>query len=158
MNVKKANPIDIQVGSRIRIRRLMINMSQMQLASHLGITFQQVQKYEKGVNRVGASRLMAISDTLGVQPGFFFQNDDPLLSHTNAGQQDTEQSAAASVLTADGIALNKAFLKVTDPALRRHIVGLVKVIAEREKNDGPKTVEERANLHPADKNRSSPWQ
>ncbi|PRD44849.1 transcriptional regulator [Phyllobacterium phragmitis] len=148
MQAKKAQPVDLQVGSRIRIRRLMVNMSQTQLASRLGITFQQVQKYEKGANRVGASRLMAIADSLGVQPGFFFQNDDGQpLSDANAVQPGAEQHSVISLLTADGISLNKAFLKIRDPLQRRHIIGLVKAIAEREKADGPKLVKEHTLVH-----------
>ncbi|KXF75816.1 hypothetical protein ATN84_17810 [Paramesorhizobium deserti] len=138
MSAKKANPVDVQVGSRIRIRRLMVSMSQMQLASHLGITFQQVQKYERGVNRVGASRLMAISDALGVQPSFFFEKDDSsLLSGANGDRPSTGQDTLKGLLTTDGISLNKAFVRIRNPALRRHILGLVKAIAEREEADVP---------------------
>ncbi|YBV94986.1 helix-turn-helix domain-containing protein (plasmid) [Phyllobacteriaceae bacterium JZ32] len=155
MMTKKANPIDVQVGSRIRMRRMMVSMSQMQLASHLGITFQQVQKYEKGVNRVGASRLLAISDILGVQPGFFFQNEDgPFLGDAEA---NTGQYSVKSLLTADGISLNKAFLKIKNPGLRQHILSLVKAIADREEAGAPGAAER--TIRPgADKGRSSSWQ
>ena len=71
---KKPNPIDIHVGSRIRLRRKMLGMSQEKLGENLGITFQQIQKYEKGTNRVGASRLQAISSILGVPVAFFFED------------------------------------------------------------------------------------
>ncbi|RUY60953.1 XRE family transcriptional regulator, partial [Mesorhizobium sp. M7A.F.Ca.CA.001.13.1.1] len=73
-NKKKPNPIDIHVGSRIRLRRNMLGMSQEKLGENLGITFQQIQKYEKGTNRVGASRLQAIASILGVPVAFFFED------------------------------------------------------------------------------------
>ena len=73
-NKKKPNPIDIHVSSRIRLRRTMLGMSQEKLGEALGITFQQVQKYEKGTNRVGASRLQNISTTLNVPVSFFFED------------------------------------------------------------------------------------
>jgi DNA-binding XRE family transcriptional regulator len=71
-NKKKPNPIDVHVGSRIRLRRNMLGLSQEKLGELLGITFQQIQKYEKGSNRVGASRLQAIASILNVSVGFFF--------------------------------------------------------------------------------------
>src|SRR6476646_12124434 len=73
-NKKKPNPTDIHVGSRIRMRRNMLGMSQEKLGENLGITFQQIQKYEKGTNRVGASRLQAIASILGVPVAFFFED------------------------------------------------------------------------------------
>lgn len=73
-NKKKPNPIDIHVGSRVRLRRNMLGMSQEKLGEHLGITFQQIQKYEKGTNRVGASRLQAIASVLKVPVAFFFED------------------------------------------------------------------------------------
>ena len=76
-NKKKPNPIDIHVGSRIRLRRTMLGMSQEKLGESLGITFQQIQKYEKGTNRVGASRLQNISSILNVPVSFFFEGLQP---------------------------------------------------------------------------------
>lgn len=76
-NKKKPNPIDIHVGSRIRLRRNMLGMSQEKLGENLGITFQQIQKYEKGTNRVGASRLQAIASILGVPVGHSPHRSDP---------------------------------------------------------------------------------
>ncbi|RCS23486.1 XRE family transcriptional regulator [Phyllobacterium salinisoli] len=159
MKTKQTQPIDLKVGSRIRIRRLMVNMSQVQLAARLGITFQQVQKYEKGINRVGASRLMAIAGSLGVQPSFFFQNEDGQpFGDVNADQPSAEQNIAISALTADGIFLNKAFLKIKKPIVRRHIIGLVKAIAEREKAVGLKIVKEHTIIPSGThKDPSNPW-
>src|ERR1700756_2733344 len=70
---RRPNPIDIHVGSRVRFRRMLLGMSQEKLGEKLGLTFQQVQKYEKGINRIGASRLQQISRTLDVPPAYFFE-------------------------------------------------------------------------------------
>jgi transcriptional regulator with XRE-family HTH domain len=119
------NPIDKHVGSRVRMRRLMLAMSQSTLADALGLTFQQVQKYEKGSNRIGASRLQHISQILQVPVAFFF-NGAP-------GQSGTTVEIADSYVTdflatSDGLALVKAFMRIQDPKLRRAIVGLVQQI------------------------------
>jgi transcriptional regulator with XRE-family HTH domain len=125
MNKKDPNPIDVFVGSRVRMRRLMVGLSQEKLADGLGITFQQVQKYEKGTNRIGASRLQAIADILGVHPSFFFQQDDgkPQSRETAA---DIHESHEISSFVAS---LNRAFLKIADPVLRKKIISLVAAMA-----------------------------
>jgi transcriptional regulator with XRE-family HTH domain len=89
-NKKKPNPIDIHVGSRIRLRRTMLGMSQEKLGEALGITFQQIQKYEKGTNRVGASRLQNISTILNVPVSFFFEDapGDPATGSTRNGRSE----------------------------------------------------------------------
>ncbi|AAL49607.1 unknown [Sinorhizobium phage PBC5] len=120
---KKPNPIDTQVGARIRLRRNIIGMSQETLAAHLGITFQQVQKYEKGANRVGASRLQAISEALKVAPSYFFDKPE---GATEANGGDEVMSFIAS---SEGIALNRAFARIQDSATRHKIVDLVKAVA-----------------------------
>ena len=92
-NKKKPNPIDIHVGSRIRLRRTMLGMSQEKLGEALGITFQQIQKYEKGTNRVGASRLQAISGILNVPVSFFFEDaPDGNPANTPAGMAEASSS------------------------------------------------------------------
>ncbi|MCA1490124.1 helix-turn-helix transcriptional regulator [Ensifer sp. NBAIM29] len=121
---KKPNPIDTQVGQRIRFRRNVLGMSQETLAAHLGITFQQVQKYEKGANRVGASRLQAISEALKVAPSYFF--DKPEGAEANGGETDEVMSFVAS---AEGIALNRAFARIQDASTRHRIVDLIKAVA-----------------------------
>lgn len=122
---KKPNPTDIFVGSRIRFRRNIIGMSQEKLAEHLGITFQQVQKYEKGTNRVGASRLQAISEALAVSPSFFFDKPE-VAAEANGGEVDEVMTFIAS---AEGIALNRAFARIQDTATRHKIVDLIKAVA-----------------------------
>jgi transcriptional regulator with XRE-family HTH domain len=124
------NPTDLHVGSRIRMRRLMRGMSQQTLAYELGITFQQIQKYEKGVNRVSASRLQQISQVLKVPVGFFFEGAAKV---TDRMQKRGETLGASDVIrfaaTPDGVALAQAFTKIKHPALRRSIVRMVESLA-----------------------------
>ncbi|WP_155956457.1 helix-turn-helix transcriptional regulator [Rhizobium sp. CF080] len=126
MDHKKPNPIDIHVGSRIRLRRAMLKMSQEKLADGLGITFQQVQKYEKGTNRVGASRLQQIATILSVPVGYFF-TDVPTPSSTTDNKPVHEEDAVTSFLASrEGMELNLAFQRVANAKLRQNIVQLVK--------------------------------
>ena len=135
MMAKKApNPIDKHVGSRVRMRRMMVSMSQEKLGEKLGITFQQIQKYEKGTNRIGASRLQQIANVLGVPVGFFFEGA-PVPDGSAKGFSDAASPAYVSdfLATSDGLALTKAFMKVTDSKVRRRIVDLVEaMVAEQE--------------------------
>jgi transcriptional regulator with XRE-family HTH domain len=129
--IKKAtNPVDKHVGSRVRTRRLMLGMSQEKLADGLGLTFQQVQKYEKGANRMGASRLQHISHLLQVPVPFFFEGA-PQLTGQPKGIGETPSPAYVSdfLATRDGLALTKAFMRIKEPGLRRRIVHLVEQIA-----------------------------
>jgi transcriptional regulator with XRE-family HTH domain len=125
------NPIDKYVGNRLRMRRLMLEMSQTDIADALGLTFQQVQKYEKGTNRIGASRLQHISQILQVPVSFFFE-DAP--AAPGLWPSETTEPRSASYVTdflatSDGLSLAKAFMLVEDPKLRRAIVRLVEEIA-----------------------------
>jgi len=130
-NKKKPNPTDVHVGSRIRLRRNMLGMSQEKLGELLGITFQQVQKYEKGSNRVGASRLQAISSILSVPVSFFFE-DAPGQDRPQQGfGEDGSTSYVVDFLSStEGIQLNRAFVKITDAKVRKKIVDLVKALAD----------------------------
>jgi transcriptional regulator with XRE-family HTH domain len=137
MMAKKApNPIDKHVGSRVRMRRMMLGMSQEKLGNNLGLTFQQVQKYEKGTNRIGASRLQQISQILQVPVSFFFEGAP---TNVNAPRIDgiSEAPSPAYVsdflATSDGLALTKAFMRISDTKLRRRIVDLVEQIAVNDK-------------------------
>jgi transcriptional regulator with XRE-family HTH domain len=125
--IKKApNPIDKHVGSRVRMRRVLIGMSQEKLGEALGLTFQQVQKYEKGTNRIGASRLQQISTILGVPVSFFFEGA-PGHEGGKAGMADSASSAYVVdfLSTTEGLQLNKAFVRIKDPKVRRRVVDLV---------------------------------
>lgn len=130
-NKKKPNPIDIHVGSRIRLRRTMLGMSQEKLGDSLGITFQQIQKYEKGTNRVGASRLQNISGILNVPVSFFFE-DAP--GETAGGASGMAEASSSNYVvdflsSSEGLQLNRAFVKINDPKVRRKLVDLVKALA-----------------------------
>jgi len=137
MTKKAPNPIDKHVGSRVRMRRMMLSMSQEKLGDALGLTFQQVQKYEKGTNRIGASRLQQIAQILQVPVAFFFEGA-PELSPTPAPDGMNEAPSPTyvsdSLATSDGLALTKAFMRIPDAKLRRRIVDLVEHIAGKEDN------------------------
>jgi transcriptional regulator with XRE-family HTH domain len=126
------NPIDKHVGSRVRMRRLMLDMSQTGLGDALGLTFQQVQKYEKGSNRVSASRLQQLSKILQVPVPFFFEG-----APASIGWPAAEESVGAPspsfvsdfLATSEGLDLARAFTYIEDAKLRRAIVRLVEQIA-----------------------------
>ena len=131
MMAKKApNPIDKHVGSRVRMRRLMLSLSQEKLGDALGLTFQQVQKYEKGTNRIGASRLQQISHILQVPVAFFFEGAPNLHGHSGDIKDAPSPAYVSDFLaTSEGLSLTKAFMKIKEPKLRRRIVDLVEEIA-----------------------------
>jgi transcriptional regulator with XRE-family HTH domain len=132
MMAKKApNPTDKHVGARVRMRRMMLGMSQEKLGDALGLTFQQVQKYEKGANRIGASRLQQIAHILQVPVSFFFEGAPEVPGHHSADMAEAPSPAYVSdfLATSDGLALTKAFMKIKDAKLRRRIVDLVEQIA-----------------------------
>lgn len=131
MATKAPNPTDRHVGSRVRMRRMMLSMSQEKLGDALGLTFQQVQKYEKGTNRIGASRLQQISHILQVPVAFFFEGA-PSLGEAASGMGEAPSPAYVSdfLATSDGLALTKAFMRIKEAKLRRRIVDLVQQIAE----------------------------
>ncbi|WP_296021382.1 helix-turn-helix domain-containing protein [uncultured Agrobacterium sp.] len=130
-NKKKPNPIDIHVGSRIRLRRTMLGMSQEKLGESLGITFQQIQKYEKGTNRVGASRLQNISAILNVPVSFFFEDapGEQSASASSSAEASSSNYVVDFLSSSEGLQLNRAFVKINDPKVRRRIVDLVKALA-----------------------------
>ena len=130
MSRSTINPTDKYVGSRLRMRRLMLDMSQTNIADALGLTFQQVQKYERGSNRISASRLQHLSQILQVPVPFFFEGA-PAASAGPAAQAPAEgPSYVANFLaTSEGLDLVKAFVSIEDPELRRAIVRLVQALA-----------------------------
>jgi transcriptional regulator with XRE-family HTH domain len=141
--VKKIpNPIDRHVGGRVRMRRIMLGMSQEKLGDALGLTFQQVQKYEKGTNRIGASRLQQISRTLDVPPAFFFEGAPSFESIASESRQmgvaeDSNAPYVADFLsTAEALHLNMAFARIHDPKIRKRIVDLVSSLAGEEPGPG----------------------
>jgi transcriptional regulator with XRE-family HTH domain len=123
-------PVDKHVGSRVRMRRLMLKMSQTKLGDALGLTFQQVQKYEKGTNRIGASRLQHMSQILQVPVPFFFEGaPTPHGKSFENGDAPHPGYVSDFLATSDGLSLTKAFMRIKEPTLRRNIVRLVKAIA-----------------------------
>jgi transcriptional regulator with XRE-family HTH domain len=127
---KAPNPIDRHVGSRVRMRRMMLAMSQEKLGDALGLTFQQVQKYEKGTNRIGASRLQQISHILQVPVAFFFEGAPNLHSSADGSKEAPSPAYVSDFLaTSEGLSLTKAFMRIKQPKLRRRIVDLVEEIA-----------------------------
>lgn len=131
-NARRPNPIDAHVGTRVRLRRMLLGMSQEKLGEHLGLTFQQVQKYEKGVNRIGASRLFDLSRVLGVPVQFFYDEAPPGLVAAEAVTGFAERPADTYVVdflsTREGLELNKAFVKIADAKTRRAVVDLVRAL------------------------------
>ena len=135
---RSPNPIDIHVGTRVRLRRQVMKMSQEKLGDQLGVTFQQVQKYERGANRVGASRLWKLSEVLDVPVNFFYDG----LSTEYGGQ--SESSALLSetpdqspivydfINSTDGVSLAKAVLKIKNKAVRRQILELARSLGENQ--------------------------
>ena len=131
---KVPNPIDRHVGSRVRLRRMLLGVSQEKLGEALGLTFQQIQKYEKGTNRISASRLQNIAKILGVQVAFFFEGAPLGDAGGGGGGGGMAESAGPGYVadflsTSEGVQLNKAFIRITDPKVRRRVIDLVESLA-----------------------------
>lgn len=134
----RASPIDVHVGSRVRLRRTLLGMSQEKLGEALGLTFQQIQKYERGVNRIGASRLFDLARVLDVPIGFFFDDMSPEL-----GGNAATRSRAAAFGFAEGqdgfeddtlhrretLELVRAYYRITDPSVRKRVFDLIKTLS-----------------------------
>ena len=119
------HPVDRHVGLRIRMRRKEMGVSQERLAESLGITFQQVQKYERGANRVSASKLWEIAAALKTPVAYFYDglgDQDAVAAQRDAAQE--------FICSSDGMELMAAFPRIAEPAIRRKIVELVRVVAE----------------------------
>lgn len=140
-NARKASSIDAHVGGRVRLRRMLLGMSQEKLGDLLGVTFQQVQKYEKGANRIGASRLFSLSRALGVTIQFFY--DEFLPDEAEGGgakglaERPQESYVVEFLASREGLELNKAFVRIANPAVRRSIVDLVRALAGETDKDEP---------------------
>jgi transcriptional regulator with XRE-family HTH domain len=125
------HPIDVHVGARLRMRRLMLDKTQDEIAKALGLTFQQIQKYEKGSNRISASRLQHLCMLLKVPVSFFFDGAPPAPGLPGLPEAEPDGEAAALdafVATSDGIRLVTGYTGVRDPKVRRAIVALVEQI------------------------------
>jgi transcriptional regulator with XRE-family HTH domain len=130
---RRPNPVDIHVGNRVRLQRMLIGISQEKLGERLGLTFQQVQKYEKGINRIGASRLFELSRVLGVPVQFFYE-DAPVSGVQSAAPGFAERSSDSHVFeflsSREGLELNRAFSRITDPKVRKSVLDLVRSLAD----------------------------
>lgn len=140
-NARQANLIDEHVGARVRLRRMLLGMSQEKLGECLGLTFQQVQKYEKGVNRIGASRLFDLAQVLGVPVQFFYDELSSTAAESGHAIGFTEKPQESYVVdflgSRDGLELNKAFVRIIDPKVRRSVIDLVRSLA------GPELVDDK---------------
>ena len=132
---KTPNPIDVHVGNRVRMRRMLVGMSQEKLGQRLGLTFQQIQKYEKGANRISASRLFQMAQILGVPVQFFFE-DLPQQKTDDAPDGLGEARDQGSIMdflgSSEGLQLNRQFARIESPAVRRSIIELVRSLANQE--------------------------
>ena len=135
---KQPNPIDGQVGSRMRLRRMLVGMSQERLGELLGLTFQQVQKYEKGVNRIGAGRLFEVSRILDVPIDYFYEDVNSQITGHAPGFSEEPESAPVMdfVASPEGLQLSVAFLRIRDPKVRKRVLDLVKSLAEESEGNG----------------------
>jgi len=128
--IKAPNPIDKHVGARVRMRRLILGMSQGKLGDALDVTFQQVQKYEKGANRIGASRLQQLARVLDVPPAYFFEDAPSGEERAPGFAEDEGHNHFVDFLsTSEGLQLNRAFAAIRDVKVRKKILDLVVSLA-----------------------------
>ena len=131
---RKPNPVDIHVGSRVRLRRTMSGMSQEKLGDSVGISFQQIQKYEKGTNRIGASRLLQIATVLSTPISLFFEGAPGASSDPQSGFAGSASTnyVVDFLSSSEGLQLNRAFVKIPDQKVRRKLIELARVLANEE--------------------------
>ena len=130
INKRAPNPIDVYVGNRIRLRRKIMGISQEKLGEAIGITFQQVQKYEKGVNRIGAGRLHEIAGVLQVSISYFFDDAPDMPASVEDDNYTRPPSNLSNFMaSSQGVALNTAFLAIQDQKVRKRLVELIQAIA-----------------------------
>jgi transcriptional regulator with XRE-family HTH domain len=131
---RRPNPVDIHVGNRVRLQRMLIGISQEKLGERLGLTFQQVQKYEKGINRIGASRLFELSRVLGVPVQFFYDDAPGSGSAPTATPGFADRPSDSHVFeflsSREGLELTRAFSRITDPKVRKSVLDLVRSLAD----------------------------
>ena len=129
---KQPNPIDAQVGNRVRLRRMLIGMSQEKLGEMLGLTFQQVQKYEKGVNRIGAGRLFHVSRILGVPIDYFYEGVMEQLPARGFAEENSSPPVMEFLSSGEGLQLSLAFMRIREPKVRKRVLDLVKSLADEQ--------------------------
>lgn len=141
MKSEKPNPVDVHVGARVRLRRTLLGMSQEKLGEAIGLTFQQVQKYERGANRIGASRLFDLSRVLDVPVGFFFDDLDadrvsPAAGRAAGLSEEPAVYQAGPLIKRETLELVRAYLRINDAQIRRGLFDLTKAIANADLGSG----------------------
>ena len=134
----RPNPIDVHVGNRVRLRRTLLGMSQEKLGEALGLTFQQVQKYERGANRIGASRLFDLSRVLDVPISFFFEDMADAVEAASPrymvrATEDPPEVEDNLLSQRETLELVRAYYRISDPQVRRHVYDLAKALSPVEK-------------------------
>lgn len=126
------HPVDIYVGKRLRLRRVMLGMSQEAIGSAIGVTFQQIQKYERGINRMGASRLYDFSRVLGVNVSYFFEGMDDPVASKQIGLSDTPQAVFEEdrITSRETLEMIRSYYKIQPEAVRKSVLELIRSIAE----------------------------
>ena len=139
----KPNPVDVHVGSRVRLRRTLLGMSQEKLGDALGLTFQQVQKYERGANRVGASRLYDLSRVLDVPVAYFFEEfGEGAAAQMVGGDPAADSYRANPMMKRETLELVRAYLRIADPHIKRRVFELTKALASAYPEGGPDSSDE----------------
>ncbi len=127
--ISKPDPIDVHVGSRVRLRRTLLGMSQEKLGNALGLTFQQIQKYERGANRIGSSRLYRLGRILDVPVSFFFEEAPDVMATDKKGMSEEADTFESDKLSKrETLELVRAYYKITDPKVRKRMFELVKAV------------------------------
>lgn len=133
MQKKHPHPVDAHVGSRVRMRRIVLGMSQERLGEQLGLTFQQVQKYEKGVNRIGASRLWGVAKVLDVPVAYFYEGLSEDVTGSAGLAEDRQSDYIAEFMqSSDGVQLVRAFIRIKEPHVRRSIIQFVRSMSDKD--------------------------
>ena len=127
--IRRPSSVDVHVGGRVRVRRRLIHMTQETLADLIGVTFQQVQKYERGTNRISASKLFAIAEALDVPISYFFDGLDATGSEDSGAAEGSERNIQSFLRTGEGLELARLFPRIAKGPLRRRILELVKAAA-----------------------------
>lgn len=126
----ESHPVDVHVGKRLRLRRGMLGMSQDTLGKAIGITFQQIQKYERGINRIGSSRLYDFSGVLGVPVSFFFEDFEGASTRQQAGfAEEQAEFKPENLGSKESVTLVKHFCRIKSPEVRKKVINLVKAMS-----------------------------
>lgn len=126
---EKPNPVDVHVGARVRLRRTLLGMSQEKLGDAIGLTFQQVQKYERGANRIGASRLYELARVLDVPVSYFFEEFGEAGPSGGLSEQVAEPYQSNPMMKRETLELVRAYLRISDPQIKRRLFDLAKALA-----------------------------